>query len=87
MMPSNMGKGIGTELVDFIKNWVLLSVNVAASRYLTVDAYNNAAILKFYEENGFRMLFSSEGQEKEHIGLPQEKVLKTRLMYFDLMLT
>jgi len=81
------GKGIGTELVDFIKNWVLLSVNVAASRYLTVDAYNNAAILKFYEENGFRMLFSSDGQEKEHIGLSQEKELKTRLMYFDLMLT
>jgi hypothetical protein len=26
-------------------------------------------------------------QEKEHIGLPQDKELKTRLMYFDLMLT
>ena len=81
------GKGIGTELVKFIKQAILLPSNLTACRYLTVDAYNNAAVLKFYETNGFKTLFSSEMQEKEYIGLPQEKELKTRLMYFDLMLT
>jgi len=57
-----------------------------ACRYLTVDAYNSEPALKFYEANGFKTLFSSDKQEKDHIGLPQEKELKTRLMYFDLLL-
>ena len=66
--------------------WMLLPSNLTACRYLTVDAYNNEATLKFYEANGFKPLFSSDKQEKEYIGLQQEKELKTRLMYFDLML-
>jgi len=81
------GKGIGTELIKIIKQWMLLPSNLTACRYLTVDAYNNETTLRFYEANGFRTLFSSDKQEKEHIGLPQEKELKTKLMYFDLMLT
>jgi len=31
-------------------------------------------------------IFSSETQEKEYVGLPLDKELKTRLMYFDLIL-
>ena len=81
------GRGIGSELIEYIKHRVLLSSNVAASRYLTIDAYNTAGTLRFYEANDFKTLFSSDGQEKEYIGLPQEKELKTKLMYFDLMLT
>jgi len=80
------GRGIGTELMRFIKQVMLLPSNLTACRYLTVDAYNNEATLKFYETNGFKSLFSSDIQEKEYIGLPQEKALKTRIMYFDLML-
>ena len=80
------GKGIGTELMGFIKRWMLLPSNKTACRYLTVDAYNNGSVLKFYETNGFKALFSSEEQEKEHLGLPPEKELETRVMYFDLML-
>ena len=79
-------KGIGSELMMLIKQWMLEPANKTACRYLTVDAYNNEPALKFYEANGFKMLFSSEKQEKEHIGLPPEKTLKTRIMYFDLML-
>ena len=81
------GKGIGTELINFIKQWMLDPSNKAACRYLTVDAYNNASVLKFYEANGFKTLFSSDIQEKEHIGMPLEKELKTKLMYYDLILT
>ena len=80
------GKGIGTELIKFIKRWMLDLSYKTACRYLTVDAYNNESVLKFYEANGFKTLFSSDRQEKEHFGLPSEKELKTRLMYFDLML-
>ena len=34
------GKGIGSELIYFIKQQMLFPRNLAASRYLTVDAYN-----------------------------------------------
>ena len=80
------GKGIGSELLTYIKKRILLPSNLTACRYLTVDAYNNGPALKFYEANGFKTLFSSDKQEKDHIGLPPEKELKTRIMYFDLML-
>jgi hypothetical protein len=40
-----------------------------------------------YDANGFKALFSSDEQEREYIGLPPEKELSTRLMYYDLMLT
>ena len=80
------GKGIGRELMDYIKQWALLPANMNACRYLTVDAYNNETTLKFYEATGFKTIFSSEIQEKEYMGLPPDKELKTRLMYFDLIL-
>jgi GNAT superfamily N-acetyltransferase len=79
------GKGIGSEMLEFIKLWLLDPNNKTACRYLTVDAYNNDAVLKFYEANGFHLLFSTEKQEKEHIGLPDTAGLATRLMYFDLI--
>jgi len=80
------GKGVGRELMGYIKQWMLLPSNLTACRYLTVDAYNNEPTLKFYEVNGFKTIFSTETQEKEYVGLPPERELKTRLMYFDLML-
>ena len=79
-------KGVGTELIKIIKQWMLRPDNLTACRYLTVDAYNNEPTLKFYEVNGFKTIFSSETQEKEYVGLPLDKELKTRLMYFDLIL-
>jgi GNAT superfamily N-acetyltransferase len=81
------GKGIGKELMYMIKQQVRFPRNISASRYLTVDAYNNERTLKFYEANDFKTLFSSDEQEKEHVGLPRERELRTKLMYFDLMLT
>jgi GNAT superfamily N-acetyltransferase len=81
------GKGIGTELMTVIKSWLLEPANKTACRYLTVDAYNSELTLKFYEANNFKCLFSTEAQEKAYIGLPAERELKTRLMYFDLILT
>jgi GNAT superfamily N-acetyltransferase len=80
-------KGIGSELIEFIKFWMLEPENKTACRYLTVDAYNNEATIQFYEANGFKLLFTTEKQEREHIGLPEEETLHTRLMYFDLIRT
>ena len=78
-------KGIGNELIMFICSRALNDTNWAACRFLTVDAYNNRNTLKFYEKTGFLYLFSSEQQEKDYIGMSNEKELKTRLMYFDLL--
>ena len=80
-----IGKGIGTELLDFIKLWLLDRENRTACRFLTVDAYNNERTLKYYENSGFKYLFSSEQQEKHYIGMTEDKDIKTRLMYFDLL--
>ncbi|MDR0873033.1 MAG: GNAT family N-acetyltransferase [Prevotellaceae bacterium] len=77
-------KGIGTEMMDFIKS--VQHENWSSCRYITVDAYNNEVTRHYYETNGFQNLFSTEEQEKEYIGMPPEKELKTRLMYFDLIL-
>jgi GNAT superfamily N-acetyltransferase len=78
-------KGIGTELMDFIKLWITANDNKSGCRYIIVDAYNNEGTRKYYETNGFKDFFSTEKQEKEYLRIPDEKELKTRLMYFDLI--
>jgi GNAT superfamily N-acetyltransferase len=78
------GKGIGTELIENTIKPTFENFPIGC-RFLTVDAYNNPAVMKFYEENGFKPLFSTEKQEKEHIGMSPEGELKTRLMFFDLI--
>ena len=76
-------KGIGTELMEFIKSWVTLPEYVTACRYLAVDALNNQQTLSFYEKNGFHSFFKSEEQEAEKVRL--KLPLKTRYLYFDLI--
>ena len=81
------GKGIGTELMDFIKSWFVVS-NKTGCRFLIVDAYNDRNTLNYYESNGFKYLFSTENQEYLSIFREEEtqgESLKTRLMYFDLI--
>jgi predicted GNAT family N-acyltransferase len=78
------GKGIGTDLIENAIKPMFSNFQIGC-RFLTVDAYNNDATRKFYTTNGFSDLFSTEQQEKEHIGMLPEKELKTRLMYFDLI--
>lgn len=76
-------KGVGTELMDFIKRWFVQPDNKTGCRYLAVDSYNLGKALAFYEKNGFHYLFSTEEQEAENAGL--QLPLKTRYMYFDLL--
>lgn len=76
---------IGTETLNFIKAWFLDTLNKTGCRFILVDSYNKPANINFYQKNGFSFLFGSERQEKEFRGLPEEKELKTRLMFFDLI--
>ncbi len=66
------GKGIGTEILDFLKHW-FTDGNKTGCRFIIVDAYNNEKTIRFYQKNGFSFLFSSD------------ELQKTRLMVFDLM--
>jgi GNAT superfamily N-acetyltransferase len=78
-------RGIGSELIRFIRTIALSEDSWSGCRYLTVDAYNNEITRNYYETNGFLYLFSTEKQEKEYIGMSENRELKTRLMYFDLI--
>ena len=65
------GQGIGSELMNQIKQSLFENGNYSAFRFLTVDAYLTA--IPFYEKNGFKLLLSDD--KNEH----------TRLMFFDMM--
>lgn len=75
----------GTQLMDFIKSWFIDGANKTGCRFIVVDSYNEPRPLRYYTENLFIPLFSSDDQEKEYTGLPVEAILSTRLMYFDLI--
>lgn len=79
------GKGIGKELMDFIKSWFIDSNNKTGCRFLVVDAYNEPNPIQYYKKNDFEFLFSSEDQEKEYMGISIDETIKTRLMFFDLI--
>jgi GNAT superfamily N-acetyltransferase len=79
------GVGIGRELMDFIKSWFIDPNNKTGCRFIVVDAYNEPIPIKYYMQNEFEFLFSTEEQEKEYMGLLVDDQLKTRLMYFDLI--
>lgn len=79
--------GIGSEVIEFVKLWFLDPLNKTGCRFLIVDAYNSQETIAFYEKNDFKMVFSSEQQEKDYRHLDDEMSLSTRLMFYDLMRT
>jgi GNAT superfamily N-acetyltransferase len=79
------GKGIGGKLMNFIKSWFIDENNKTGCRYLVVDSYNETTPLNYYLANGFQFLFDSEEDEKKYTGVKTADSLRTRLMYFDLI--
>ncbi|SMP29145.1 GNAT family N-acetyltransferase [Flavobacterium hercynium] len=75
----------GKQLMDFIKSWFVDGANKTGCRFIVVDSYNTPSPLKYYKRNDFENLFSTEEQEKEFTGLDSSAILKTRLLYFDLI--
>lgn len=75
----------GKQLMDFIKSWFIDGANKTGCRFIVVDSYNTLKPLRYYKENEFVELFSTEEQEKEFTGLKPEDTLETRLMYYDLI--
>lgn len=79
------GKGVGPELMNFIKAWFIDGQNKTGCRFIVVDSYNEPGPLNFYTKCDFKTLFSTEAQEKEYLNMSSDEKLSTRLMYFDLI--
>ena len=67
------GKGIDTEILDFIKMWFFSEENKTGCRLAIVDAKNKPKVLNFYEKNGFRYLFNREIDEDLYIKPPKNR--------------
>lgn len=81
----NEEQRLGDQLMDFIKSWFIDRANKTGCRFIVVDSYNEENPLRYYKQNGFSELFSSEEQEAEFTGRPKDQKLATRLLYFDLI--
>ena len=90
------GKGIGSEVLDFIRMWFLDESNKTGCRFAIVDAKNKPEVLRFYEHNGFKALFPREIDEDFYTKPPKDdeereermkhpRKLRTRLMFSDLL--
>ena len=66
------GQGFGNEIIKALKTFFIVK-NKTGCRFLTVDAYNNPRVLKFYKNNGFSLLTE------------MDKDKKTRIMFYDLI--
>lgn len=86
---SESGKGLGSEILHFIKEWFAEETNKSGCRLAIVDAKNKPSILGFYEKNGFKCLFNTEIDEYRYMRNSSEPFipghLETRLMYCDLL--
>ena len=89
-------KGIGSEMIDIVKQWYRSDEIKAGCRMLIVDALNKPEVLAFYRKNGFETLFTSEQQEDFYVNPPKDEEqrlmrlanpikLETRLMFTDLL--
>lgn len=78
------GAHAGTQVIDFLKDWLCDDDTKAGCRFLVVDAYNRPEVLRFYENNKFRYLHKNEDEEREYYHVNIEEPIHTRLMYFDL---
>lgn len=82
------GKGlnVGSQILDFVKDWFRSEDNKTGCRFIVVDAYNNPRTLHFYEKNGFKPLYKTEKEERDFLQLKSDEPLETRFMFFDLKL-
>ena len=89
-------KGVGSAVLDFVKEWFADESNKSGCRFVIVDAVNTPDVLSFYQKNGFTFLFTTEAQEELYTNPPRTEEerqirllnpphLNTRIMYFDLL--
>lgn len=78
------GMNIGSQIINYVKDWFRSSDNKTGCRFIVVDAYNNDRTLHFYERNGFKTIYKTEKKERDFLHLKDDDPLETRFMFFDL---
>ena len=78
------GQGVGSQMMDIVKDFCLVHFPDFV-RYLLIEAYNEPAIVGFYQKNDFTTVFSTEAQEKQNYRQQPIEALQTRYMFFDLI--
>ena len=78
------GHGVGSQLIDNVKDFCLINFPNFV-RFLLVDAYNEPAVIGFYQKNYFISVFSTDEQEKEAYKQPSTEALRTRYMFYDMI--
>jgi GNAT superfamily N-acetyltransferase len=78
------GQGVGSQLMNIIKDFCLTTFPDFV-RYLLVDAYNEPAVIRFYQKNDFSTVFSTDEQEKETYRQSPSEILQTRYMFYDMI--
>jgi len=58
------GKGIGSDILMFIKKWFTEADNKTACRFAIVDAKNSPEVLRFYKRNGFYLTLSPRDRRR-----------------------
>lgn len=78
---------IGQQVLNYVKSWFIEEDNKTGCRFLVVDAYNQDRVLKFYERNKFKYLYSTENEERQELHIHEKERMHTRLMFLDLIHT
>ena len=78
-------KHLGDEFLSFVILWIISEAQQMGKRFVIVDAINNEKVLKFYERNGFKVLFRTEDEELIATGKGLGESLPTRMMFADLI--
>jgi len=78
------GQGAGSQLIEAFKSFCLIQFPDFV-RFLLVDAYNEPAVVGFYQKNDFVTVFSTEEQEKDAYRQLTSEPLRTRYMFFDMI--
>jgi GNAT superfamily N-acetyltransferase len=78
------GQGIGSQMIGAIKNYFYAHFPDFV-RFLLVDAYNDPAVIGFYQRNFFTPVFSTDEQEKQSYRQEPGEILRTRYMFYDML--
>ena len=57
-------RGIGSELMEFIKSWFLDAGNKTGCRFLIVDAYNEEIPLGYYQRTALLSCFPEKAKKR-----------------------
>lgn len=79
------GLNVGSQVLNYIKDWFTHPANMTGCRFLIVDALNEDKVIEFYRKNGFNLVYDSEDEEKEAFMIDPEQYLRQRFMCCDLL--